>query len=328
MHVHCNITAICLVKEPQNCGYLAAHEHVCLAFAIISYLFHVQVCFAFYGTLPALRANVHYYTGDERIGTDTTFNLQICPDWPTSFDGLWRHICINMRTCFSDYDREGEMFQVEKLAFEGGTFWVDEIAIAAGSIEGSNYVTTNSHAITLLYIHCIYLVYRPKLKLKLRLLYSFSLVTQTEFPVSPGGVQIADVAITGGYNTPPVLTTSLSGMEQDLYFGPIPMLVVSSFQVNYTVENCGSGISLLEGNYDQSNSSEVLVQRVQSGTPGITGTFDLSFNGRLIRGLPADIPGLNLDQVLEANFPNEGGRVAVKPHYQQPEGLVRPKSLC
>ena len=95
------------------------------------------MCFAFSNTLPALRANVHYYTGLERIGKDITFDLRNCPEWPVSFDASWRHLCINLHTCLSDYDREGQRFQVEKLAFDsGGTFWLDEVAIAAGSVVG------------------------------------------------------------------------------------------------------------------------------------------------------------------------------------------------
>lgn len=132
---------------------------------------------------------------------------------------------------------------------------------------------------------------------------------QTGVPVTPGGVQLSDVTVTGGYNTPPRVTEVDvgSGVDLELEFGSIPMLIVSSFQVNYTVENCGSGMSLLQGNYDQSDLSNVLVHRIQSGTPGITGTFDLSFNGRKIQGIPADISGANLEQLLEVNFPEEGG---------------------
>ena len=128
----------------------------------------------------------------------------------------------------------------------------------------------------------------------------------------PGGVQVTAVTVTGGYSTPPELASPATSNGG---FGPIPKLVVSSFQVNYTVENCGSGMTLLEGSYDQSDSSDmidqsdVIVERIQAGTPGITGTFDLSFNGREIRGLSADISASLLDQLLEANFPDEGGTI-------------------
>lgn len=117
------------------------------------------------------------------------------------------------------------------------------------------------------------------------------------------------MTITARYNTPPVVLEidASSGVDLEFDFGPIPMLIVSTFQVNYTVENCGSGISLLRGNYDQLDSWDVLIQRLQSGTPGVAGTFDLSFNGRTIRGIPADVSNTLLDQLLETNFPDEGG---------------------
>ena len=104
-----------------------------------------QVCFASlsYGTLPALAATVHYYTGDERVGTDISFDLrQNCPDWPTSSAGVWQHVCINLNSCLRNYDEEGQMFLVGKLTFSGGTFWIDEFSISPGSIEGLNHALT------------------------------------------------------------------------------------------------------------------------------------------------------------------------------------------
>ena len=133
-------------------------------------------------------------------------------------------------------------------------------------------------------------------------------MTQTEVPISPGGVRLSGITVTGGYKDPPiVMATDALTPHQEFSFNPIPMLVVSVFHVNYTVENCGAGMTLLEGRYDQSNSSNVLVSRVQAGTPGLSGTFDLSFSGRSIRGLPADVSGSLLEELLEANFPEEGG---------------------
>lgn len=94
------------------------------------------MCFAFNGILTHLEADVHYYNED-RVGTDITFNLQTCPEWPSSVDWTWQHVCINLHSCLSDYDQDGQMFEVERLQFVQGTFWVDEVAIAAGSIEGT-----------------------------------------------------------------------------------------------------------------------------------------------------------------------------------------------
>ena len=135
-------------------------------------------------------------------------------------------------------------------------------------------------------------------------------VSQTAVPITPGGVQISAVTVTGGYITPTLLEeweeeAGNDSLSMNFTLGPIPRLVVSTFQISYTVVDCGAGMTLIQG--DQSDSSNVINERLQTGTPGVAGTFDLSFNGREIRGIPADILSHTLEQVLEENFPNEGG---------------------
>lgn len=95
------------------------------------------MCFAIYNNLPALRATVHYYNQD-RVGVDTTFSLQNCPEWPMTYDRSWQHMCINLHSCLSDYYQDGQMFQVQRLQFDrqANWAWVDEVAIAAGAIGG------------------------------------------------------------------------------------------------------------------------------------------------------------------------------------------------
>ena len=82
-------------------------------------------------------ARVHYYAGDGRVGTDITLDIRAnCPEWPTSFDGAWHHLCINLHTCLLGYDPEGQMFQVNKIWFSSGSFWIDEFTISSGRVEG------------------------------------------------------------------------------------------------------------------------------------------------------------------------------------------------
>ena len=131
-------------------------------------------------------------------------------------------------------------------------------------------------------------------------------VTQTAVPITPGGVHISALTVTGGDVSPMLLEEEEEEDSSGDSFGPIPRLVVSTFQITYTVVNCGVGLTLIEG--DQSDSSSVITKLVQAGTPGVTGTFDLSFQGREIRGVPADIASDRLEGLLETNFPDEGGK--------------------
>ena len=130
-------------------------------------------------------------------------------------------------------------------------------------------------------------------------------VTQTAVPITPGGVQISALTLTGDDVSPMLLEEEEEDSSGDS-FGPIPRLAVSTFQITYTVVNCGVRLTLIEG--DQSDSSSVITKLVQAGTPGVTGTFDLSFQGREIRGVPADIASDRLEGLLETNLPDEGGK--------------------
>ena len=92
-----------------------------------------QVCFAFYDTVPSLTARASYISPD-RVVMDITFDLQTCPSWPTSPErSSWQHVCINLHACLGSHYPEGERFEVETLSFGG---LIDEVAIAAGSVEG------------------------------------------------------------------------------------------------------------------------------------------------------------------------------------------------
>ena len=138
-------------------------------------------------------------------------------------------------------------------------------------------------------------------------------MSQTDIPVTPGGVRLSHVDVFGGYKASPGLTAVDNvELDHDFDFGPIPMLLVSSFYINYIVENCGVGMTLLEGTYDQSNTSNVEVFRERAATPGLSGTFDLSFGGREIRQIPADASDNFLEELLEANFPEEGGMCTIR----------------
>ena len=129
---------------------------------------------------------------------------------------------------------------------------------------------------------------------------------QTEVPIQPGGVPLEGVAISGGVAPFSRLENIGSSTPSDSdTFGPIPRLFVSTFQINYTAVDCGTGISLLTGLYG--DMTPVSVERVAAGSEGISGNFTLSFGGRTLRTIQADISAYDLEQLLEINFPGEGG---------------------
>ena len=112
--------------------------HHCYLTLYISVTSHsTQVCFAYYiYNAPSLWARVHYYAGDERVGTDINFDLRTCPEWPMSFNGEWGHTCINLQSCLIARYEDGQMFQVDKIWFSGGSFLIDEFSVSPGNAEG------------------------------------------------------------------------------------------------------------------------------------------------------------------------------------------------
>ena len=67
-------------------------------------------------------------------------------------------------------------------------------------------------------------------------------------------------------------------------------------------------MSLLQGVYQlQERDSQVRTKRIAMGSPPVSGTFGLSFEGQRIRNIPFDVPADTLEMLLENNFVGEGG---------------------
>lgn len=138
--------------------------------------------------------------------------------------------------------------------------------------------------------------------------------------MTPAGIRLASFSVAGGYLSPSTIIQSplnatedeMSASESGSGFDSIPMvsisyqLILASFNVSYIVNNCEVGLPLLSGSYDNLDY-DVMVERLTAGSPAISGTFDLSFNGRTIQSISADTSRSLLEQLLEANFPEEGG---------------------
>ena len=93
------------------------------------------------------------------------------------------------------------------------------------------------------------------------------------------------------------------------------VMTIATHTVTYTVEDCDSGISLLEGCYDvqleefENEHIRVDIERVGEGSPPVEGAFEVSINGVTLENIDADVSPDVLDFFLEVNYPEEGGTV-------------------
>ena len=145
----------------------------------------------------------------------------------------------------------------------------------------------------------------------------FFSVTQTASPASPGSVTVNYVNVMGGLLEQPLLSNSSRpnqiepqepGSGSGLQPEPDYSMIWGRYRVIYTVRDCGHGMSLLQGVYQlQERDSQVRTKRIAMGSPPVSGTFGLSFEGQRIRNIPFDVPSDTLEMLLENNFVGEGG---------------------
>ena len=81
-------------------------------------------------------------------------------------------------------------------------------------------------------------------------------------------------------------------------------LLLASFTIQFEVHHCGHQMPLMN---ITNNGTAVQVGRLASGSPPVTGTFDLSFNGETIRGIPVNVTAARMKEILENGFPDQGG---------------------
>ena len=92
-------------------------------------------------------------------------------------------------------------------------------------------------------------------------------VTQIDeaFPARPNGLFIRYIEVDGGALDSPYLSEYPAGYEEIgsgiMDDGAGYVMVVSRFEVRYTVPNCGAGMDLLVGRYDNAEA-HVKVERV------------------------------------------------------------------
>lgn len=112
----------------------------------------------------------------------------------------------------------------------------------------------------------------------------------------PAGVFVNSVAVSRSS------TTTLECAEVS---NPLScQLVLAWYSVKFTVHNCGFGMPLLN---IVGNSTTVEVEQEAVGSPPVTGTFDLSFQGNTINNISVDVTNDRMKEILEEGFPDEGG---------------------
>ena len=149
----------------------------------------------------------------------------------------------------------------------------------------------------------------------------FISVTQTASPASPGSVTVNYVNVMGGLLEQPILSNSSrpnqieppeTGSGSGLQPEPDYSMIWGRYQVIYTVRDCGHGMSLLQGVYQlRERDTQVRTKRIAMGSPPVSGTFGLSFEGQRIQNIPFDVPADTLEMLLENNFVGEGGKYII-----------------
>ena len=120
-------------------------------------------------------------------------------------------------------------------------------------------------------------------------------MTQLERAVRPNGIFVDTVSVS---NTSPTIDLICYDTEDPLSCN----LIVSRYVVEFKVHHCGYNMPLLS-----SSPNNVLVSRLYSGTPPLTGTFQLTFENQTVYNIPANALASEVKTLLDTYLPNEGG---------------------
>ena len=100
-----------------------------------------QICLAYRGNLPRLRARTVYYAEGsasrlEQRGPQDV-DLRECPNWPANEGNTnWQHVCINLQSCRTT-NVEG-IYEVSQIWFDNtkNSFWIDEFTVSQAQVSG------------------------------------------------------------------------------------------------------------------------------------------------------------------------------------------------
>ena len=101
-----------------------------------------QICLAYRGIVPRLRARTIFYVegSSSRLQQrgPQDIDLRECPNWPGNEGNTnWQHVCINLQSCLTTVV-EGVSHEVSMIWFDntGNSFWIDEFTVSQAQISG------------------------------------------------------------------------------------------------------------------------------------------------------------------------------------------------
>lgn len=119
---------------------------------------------------------------------------------------------------------------------------------------------------------------------------------QTKLAVRPNGIFVKSVDVTKVTQDWPSLYCRNESNPFSCY------AYKSLFIVQFNVHDCGHNMTLLRG----SPNDTIAVDRLLSATPPVTGSFDVHFEGTIIKNIRADYNATQLKALLDRYLPNEG----------------------
>ena len=137
----------------------------------------------------------------------------------------------------------------------------------------------------------------------------FSFSDSSRIPaVRPAGIFVNSISVSTTVPSKPVVGVSfplLPNVTSSELLSGLQLEVVS-YTVAYTVLNCGSGMGPITATFPVGQSGSVAVRQLVQGSPTVSGTFSLSFQGYKTSSLAADSTESTLQTQLQS-----GGKFSV-----------------
>ena len=254
-----------------------------------------QVCLAYRGAVPSNLFVSLGYISSTSVWTTTQIDLFV--NATITRDLGWHFNCFDIRTAISasatiSSGQFHTIIQVSFASYGSQSFWVDEFAITRTPVTCECLIICDAFQVNDV---CMF--------------FSFQDYSQTP-AVRPAGVFVDSVSVVTTVPSKPTLSLSVPLLPNvtstDLLSGL--QLEVVRYTLTYTVPNCGSGIGPVSATIGAGQPGSVTVLQLVQGSPAISGTFALSFQGYMTGNLAATTSAYALQTQLQNSF---GGQFSV-----------------